>query len=101
MAAGFDYLRAYAIDCLFTCFLFCFIGFFNGLGHTGFVMAQGILSAFLVRVPVAWYMARTTGKLFFIGLSVPCSTVAEIAACFLFYAYIQKRQRRRLAVKGS
>ncbi len=101
VAAGFDYLRAYAIDCLFTCFLFCFIGFFNGLGHTGFVMAQGILSAFLVRVPVAWYMARTTGKLFFIGLSVPCSTVAEIAACFLFYAYIQKRQRRRLALKDS
>ena len=101
VAAGFDYLRAYAIDCLFTCFLFCFIGFFNGLGHTGFVMAQGILSAFLVRVPVAWYMARTTGKLFFIGLSVPCSTVAEIAACFLFYAYIQKRQCRKLALKES
>lgn len=95
VAAGFDYLRAYAIDCLFTCFLFCFIGFFNGLGHTGFVMVQGILAAFFVRVPVAWYMARTTGQLFHIGLSVPCSTVAEIAACFLFYVYIQRKQRMK------
>jgi len=29
IAAGFEYLRAYAIDCLLTCFLFCFIGFFK------------------------------------------------------------------------
>ena len=26
VAAGFDYLKAYGIDCLLTCFLFCFIG---------------------------------------------------------------------------
>lgn len=25
VAAGFDYLKAYGIDCLLTCFLFCFI----------------------------------------------------------------------------
>ena len=97
VAAGFEYLKAYAIDCLFTCFLFCFIGFFNGLGHTGFVMIQGILAAFLIRVPVAWYMARTTGELFHIGLAVPCSTVAEIAACFLFYWYLQNRRKKGLS----
>ena len=90
--AGYDYLRAYAIDCLFTCFLFCFIGFYNGLGHTGFVMAQGIGAAFLIRIPVAWYMSVTTGRLFNIGLSVPCSTIVQIAACFVFYARIKKRE---------
>lgn len=94
VAAGWDYLRAYAIDCLFTCFLFCFIGFYNGLGHTGFVMAQGIGAAFLIRIPVAWYMSRATGRLFYIGLSVPCSTVAQIAACFLFFAAIRKKELR-------
>ena len=94
VAAGFSYLRAYGIDCLLTCFLFCFIGFFNGLGHTGFVMAQGILAAFLVRVPVAWYMARATGDLFRIGLSVPCATVAEIAGCFMFCWYLQRRRKK-------
>ena len=90
VAAGFEYLRAYAIDCLFTCFLFCFIGFYNGLGRTGFVMAQGIGAAFLIRIPVAYYMSVTTGRLFYIGLSVPCSTVVQIAACFAFYAYIKR-----------
>ena len=93
IAAGFDYLRAYGIDCLLTCFLFCFIGFFNGLGETGFVMAQGIAAAFLIRIPVAWWMSRATGRLFYIGLSVPCATVVQIAACFLFYAHIRKRER--------
>ena len=94
VAAGFDYLRAYAVDCLFTCFLFCFIGFFNGLGHTAFVMAQGIAAAFLIRIPVAWYMSAATGRLFYIGLGIPCSTVAQIAACFAFYAHIRRTNAR-------
>ena len=94
IAAGFDYLRAYGIDCLLTCFLFCFIGFFNGLGETGFVMVQGLAAAFLVRIPVAWWMSRATGRLFFIGLGVPCATLVQILACFLFYAHIRKKERR-------
>ena len=43
MAAAADYLKAYAFDAFLTSFLFCFIGFYNGLGLTSFVMAQGIL----------------------------------------------------------
>ncbi len=89
--AGFDYLRAYAIDCLFTCFLFCFIGFYNGLGRTGFVMAQGIGASFLIRIPVAYYMSVRTGRLFYIGLSVPCSTIVQITVCFLFLAHARRR----------
>ena len=43
-AAGADYLKAYAIDCLLTPIFFCFIGFYNGIGMTRFVMLQGIVS---------------------------------------------------------
>ncbi len=92
--AGFDYLRAYAIDCLFTCFLFCFIGYFNGMGRTGFVMLQGVGAAFLIRIPVAYYMSVTTGRLFYIGLSIPCSTIVQITACFVFYALVRRREGR-------
>ena len=91
--AGADYLRAYAIDCLLTCFLFCFIGYFNGRGKTGFVMLQGIAAAFLIRIPVAWWMSRATGRLFYIGLGVPLSTAAQILACFLYLAWLRKRER--------
>ena len=44
--AAAEYLKAYAIDCVLTSFLFCFIGYFNGCGATTFVMLQGIAGAF-------------------------------------------------------
>ena len=93
IAAGFEYLRAYGIDCLLTCFLFCFIGYFNGLGETGFVMVQGVAAAFLIRIPVAWWMSRTVGRLFYIGLGIPCATVVQILACFVFHARLRRRER--------
>ncbi len=44
--ASADYLKSYGIDCLLTAVFFCFIGFFNGMGKTRFVMIQGIVGAF-------------------------------------------------------
>ena len=80
--AAADYLKAYAIDCLLTCFLFCFIGFFNGMEYTRFVMIQGIVGAFLVRVPVSFLMSRVEPvSLFRIGLATPCSTILQILLC--------------------
>ena len=52
-------------------------------------MAQGIGAAFLIRIPVAYWMSRRTGELFKIGLSIPCSTVVQIIACFIFFASIR------------
>ena len=94
IAAGYDYLKAYGIDCLLTCFLFCFIGFFNGLGETRFVMIQGIAAAFLIRIPVAWWMSKATGRLFYIGLGIPCATVVQIVACFLFFHRVKIRTKK-------
>ncbi|MCR5153754.1 MAG: MATE family efflux transporter [Lachnospiraceae bacterium] len=92
IAASADYLKAYAIDCLLTCFLFCFIGFFNGMGHTTFVMAQGIIGAFAVRVPVSFLMSRLRQvRLFYIGLATPCSTLLQIVLCFA-YLWVAKKK---------
>ncbi len=83
---AWDYLKAYAIDCLLTCFLFCFIVYFNGIQKTAFVMLQGVCGAFLVRIPVAFLMQRLAGgSLFLIGLATPCSTVVQILMCFAVY----------------
>ena len=40
--AAIDYLKAYAIDCIFTAAFFCYIGFYNGIGMTRFVIIQEI-----------------------------------------------------------
>lgn len=97
IAAAAEYLKAYAIDCLLTCFLFCFIGFFNGVGMTGFVMAQGVIGAFCVRVPVSFFMSRQNPvSLFHIGLATPCSTVVQILLCLLCMCYINKKRKEKL-----
>lgn len=90
--ASADYLKAYAIDCMLTCFLFCFIGFYNGMGCTSFVMIQGIIGAFLVRVPVSFFMSEWEPvSLFHIGLATPCSTIIQIILCFGYLWIIKKR----------
>ena len=92
IGAGAEYLKAYAIDCLLTCFLFCFIGFFNGLGMTRFVMMQGIIGAFLVRIPVAFLMSREVPvSMFHIGLATPCSTVVQVIMCLACFSVANKR----------
>ena len=96
VAAAFDYLRSYAIDCLLTAFLFCFLGFFNGLGMTRFVMLQGVIGAFCVRVPVSFLMSKIVPvSLFKIGLATPCSTIVQIIMCLCCMLYVRKRYLKK------
>lgn len=89
--AGADYLKSYAIDCVLTPIFFVFIGYYNGLGQTRFVMLQGITSAFGVRVPVSYFMSRLRPvSLFKIGLATPCSSVLQIVMSLLFMAHLRK-----------
>ena len=91
-AGAHSYLKAYAIDCLLTPFLFCFIGFFNGLGVTGFVMAQGIVGAFCVRVPASYLLSKLQPvTLFRIGLATPMSTALQILLCFGCLRFLKRR----------
>ena len=94
IAAAADYLKAYAIDCLLTSFLFCFVGYFNGHGQTLFVMLQGFAGAFGVRLPAAFLMSRLSpGSLFHLGLSTPASTVVQILLCMGFFLWHSRRQQ--------
>ena len=83
------------LHCILTCFLFCFIGYFNGLGETALVMIQGVAGAFAVRIPVAVAMSRQPEpSLFKIGLGIPCATVLQIIICLICYRYVQKKAGR-------
>lgn len=90
-AAGWDYLKAYSIDCLLTSFLFCFFGYFGGWGKTKFVMWQGIIGAFGVRIPVSWIMSRRTPvSIFGMGLATPCSSLVQIILCALYFVRLKR-----------
>lgn len=95
ISAAADYLKAYAIDTMLTSILFCFIGYFNGRGNTPFVMLQGIIGAFLVRIPVSLFMSRLEPvSLFRVGLATPCSTVVQITLFLGCYVLTASRDRR-------
>lgn len=99
--AAAEYLKAYAIDCLLTSFLFCFVGYFNGYGKTLFVMLQGFAGAFGVRLPVAFVMSRLRPEsLFHLGLSTPCSTVVQILLCLGMLA-VQRHRQKKLPRPGT
>lgn len=94
--ASADYLKAYALDCLLVAFLFCFIGYFNGCGQTFFVMFQGIVGAFCVRIPVAFLISKVPGvTLFQLGLATPCSTIVQIVLCILYF-FLNKKGNRTI-----
>ena len=92
VAAARQYLQAYAIDCLLTPLLFCFTGYFNGCEKTLFVMAQGIIGAFCVRIPVAWAMSRLPEtSLFLIGLGTPASSLVQDLLCEGYFLLLMRK----------
>ena len=93
--AAADYLKAYAIDCMFTAIFFCYTGFYNGIGRTRFVMLQGIIGAFGVRVPVSYFMSlRPNPSLFEIGLATPMASIVQLILCLGFMAILKRREKQ-------
>lgn len=92
IAHSADYLKSYAIDCLLTAFLFCFIGYYTGVGKTMFVMIQGIAGAFCVRIPVSYFISKIADvSLFYIGLATPASTIIQIILCSVYFVMYKKK----------
>lgn len=95
IAGAHEYLKAYAFDCIFTAIFFCYVGYFNGCGRTLFVMAQGVVGAFCVRVPAVFLLSRAADtSLFLIGLATPLSSLVQIFLCLGAYRYYQKKGLR-------
>ncbi len=91
-----SYLKAYAIDCMLTPLLFCFIGYYNGCEKTVFVMIQGLIGAFGVRIPVVYAISRIPGvSLFGIGLGTPASSVVQILLCIGMFVWMEKQEKRK------
>ena len=96
IAAAADYLKGYAIDTLFTSFLFCFMGFFNGCGKTTFVLIEGIIGAFGVRIPVSYFFSQAAVvSLFHVSLATPSSTIVQIILCTIYLLVLERRSSRR------
>ncbi len=100
--ASWNYMKAYAIDCLLTSFMFSLTGFFNGCGKTTFVMFQGIFGALCVRIPLSYFFSKITPtSLFYIGLATPSSTFIQIVFCFIYFVIVSKEFEKRIHTKNQ
>jgi len=90
-----SYLKAYAIDCMLTPLLFCSFGYFNGCERTLFVMINGLVGAFLVRVPIVWLVTHrlTDPTLFQVGLATPASTVVQDVMCLAMFFVLARKEK--------
>ena len=97
IAKAFEYLRGLAPEAFLTCILFSFMGYFNGHSRSAFVMIQGLIQSFLIRLPMSWYMSMREGaSLTGIGLAVPVSTLVGIVLCWMYYRKINQQMFQNL-----
>ena len=93
IAAAADYLRSYSLDIVIVGFNFSMMGYLNGCGKTGFVALQGILSTFLVRIPVSYFMSKMPHvTLFQVGFATPMATVFAIVITAVYLIWQEKRR---------
>ncbi len=92
---AFAYLRGFSAEALVTCILFSFIGYFNGHSKSTFVMAQGLIQAFIVRLPMSYIMSvQPNASLTNIGLAAPTATVFGIILCVIYYCMMNAKSKK-------
>lgn len=92
---GFEYLRGFSLETVMTAVLFSMLGFFNGYGKTTFVMLQGILQTFLVRLPFAYFMSiQSDASLTKIGFAAPLSTMFGIVLNVCYFVYVTRKMKK-------
>ena len=97
-----EYMKAYAIDCMMVSILFCFMGYFNGCGKTVFVMAQGLIAAFCLRIPFSYFMSKVEGvTMFQLGLAAPLATALSIVLCIAYYVFKNNKIAEVKYVNGT
>lgn len=92
LAAGCEYLRAYAFDCVFAAIHFCFSGYFCGDQKAMVSFVHNITAILIVRIPGAW-LASTfyPNTLYPMGWAAPLGSLLSALICIGFYVYYRRR----------
>ncbi len=96
ISRAFEYMKGFAPEAAITCILFSFMGYFNGHSRSLFVMLQGLIQSFLVRLPMSYIMSiRPDASLTGIGLAAPTATCLGIALCMMYYLKMNKEMKNK------
>lgn len=89
------YLKGVSGEYVLLPITFCFLGYFNGIGRTHLVLAEGLVSAFLVRIPLSYLFSRMPDtNMFKIALAVPAAAVVSLIMCVFFFLFEKKRRAK-------
>lgn len=74
-----------------TSVAFSFLGYFNGHSQSMFVMIQGLIQSFLIRLPMSYIMSiQPNASLMWIGLAAPTATIFGILMCVWYYRHTRQ-----------
>lgn len=88
-----QYMRGSSFEYLMIPFTFCYLGYFNGRQRTAFVMIQGLVSAFLARIPLSYFLSSLPGaSLFTISLAVPAASLLSLGLCVAYFLHMRRQE---------
>ena len=94
LAAGCEYMRAYAFDCVFAAVHFCFSGYFCGDQKSMISFIHNITAILLVRIPGAWLASKFfPGSLDPMGWAAPLGSLLSAVICVGFYVHYRKMEK--------
>ncbi len=91
-----EYLKGFSLEAIITSVLFSFIGYFNGHNKTLWVMLQGIIQSFGVRIPMSFILSKMMqDSLMYMGAAAPTATVVGILINVIYFAYYTNKLEKR------
>ncbi len=91
---GVPYMRAFSYDYLAVSVVFCVNGLINGSGYTIYSLMTSMISALILRVPVAWFMSKTALGLAGVGMAAPVASCGALVLAMAFYFSGKWKQSR-------
>ena len=89
------FLKGGCLEHLCLAVVFCMLGYFNGISRTLFVVIQGAVCAFLVRIPLAAWLSRSAGQdLIVMGWTLSFSAFVGLLQCVAYFFWCQNRRER-------
>lgn len=86
------YFKSCSFEYIVIAVTFCMLGYFNGLEKTRFVMLQGLLTAFGVRIPLSYlFRSLPSTNMLMIGIAVPVSAVVSLLLCVIYFFIVRKK----------
>ena len=93
---GGEYLRTYALDCVFAAIHFCFGGYFCGSEHSGTPFIHSVISVLCIRIPGAYLTTVLfPATLLPMGLAAPMGSFLSALICIYFYRRIRRGETVR------